>query len=214
MRGGHEGPGVLHLHAGAPLEDEGGPRARVCVSGRRASRTCRVWRSRRRFCSRRPRRTIWTIRSGIGVVQVQAVRARLPRRRAMCARLGVLEDVLGPAGDGLAFEARRSAMHLLGNGLPRGTETPEDALSVRRGPTHELSTDAARWSNRRKHSLAQNESCERRMPSASWTVNAEEALRLEQARMLVLDNRIFEATTGEEDGDSLHELQMATTPAR
>ena len=31
MRGGHEGPDMLHLHAGAPLEDEGGPRAYVCV---------------------------------------------------------------------------------------------------------------------------------------------------------------------------------------
>ena len=31
MRGGHEGRGVLHLHAGPPLENEGGPRARVRV---------------------------------------------------------------------------------------------------------------------------------------------------------------------------------------
>ena len=31
VRGRHEGPDVLHLHAGPPLEDEGGPRARVCV---------------------------------------------------------------------------------------------------------------------------------------------------------------------------------------
>ena len=31
MRGGHEGPDVLHLHAGPPLENEGGPRARVRV---------------------------------------------------------------------------------------------------------------------------------------------------------------------------------------
>ena len=31
MRGGHEGPDVLHLHAGLALEDEGGPRARVRV---------------------------------------------------------------------------------------------------------------------------------------------------------------------------------------
>ena len=51
MRRGHEGADVLHLHAGLALENEGGPRARVCrAAGRRASRTCRVWRSRRRFC--------------------------------------------------------------------------------------------------------------------------------------------------------------------
>ena len=31
MRGRHEGPDVLHLHAGPPLEDKGGPRARVRV---------------------------------------------------------------------------------------------------------------------------------------------------------------------------------------
>jgi hypothetical protein len=32
--------------------------AGVRAVGRRASRTCRVWRSRRRFCARRPRRGI------------------------------------------------------------------------------------------------------------------------------------------------------------
>ena len=32
MRRGHEGPDVLHLHAGPPLENEGGSRAHVCVS--------------------------------------------------------------------------------------------------------------------------------------------------------------------------------------
>ena len=31
VRGRHEGPDVLHLHAGPPLENEGGPRAHVCV---------------------------------------------------------------------------------------------------------------------------------------------------------------------------------------
>ena len=31
VRGGHEGPDVLHLHAGPPLENEGGPRARLRV---------------------------------------------------------------------------------------------------------------------------------------------------------------------------------------
>ena len=31
VRRGHEGPDVLHLHAGLALENEGGPRARVLV---------------------------------------------------------------------------------------------------------------------------------------------------------------------------------------
>ena len=31
MRGGHEGADVLHLHASFALENEGGPRAHVCV---------------------------------------------------------------------------------------------------------------------------------------------------------------------------------------
>ena len=31
MRGRHEGPDMLHLYAGPPLEDEGGSRAYVCV---------------------------------------------------------------------------------------------------------------------------------------------------------------------------------------
>ena len=31
VRGGHQGPDVLHLHAGLALENEGGPRARVCA---------------------------------------------------------------------------------------------------------------------------------------------------------------------------------------
>ena len=39
--------------------------------------------------------------------QVQPVRATIPRRRGLCARVGGLEDVLGPAGDerGSAFRA-------------------------------------------------------------------------------------------------------------
>ena len=34
------------------------------------------------------------------VVKVRPVRARLPQRRAVRARVGVLEDVRGPAGSG------------------------------------------------------------------------------------------------------------------
>ena len=40
------------------------------------------------------------------VAHVQPVRAKLPRRRAVRARVGVLEDVCEPAGDEL-FATRR-----------------------------------------------------------------------------------------------------------
>ena len=42
MRGRHEGPDVLHLHAGAPLENEGGPRARLRVPRDGGLRACVV----------------------------------------------------------------------------------------------------------------------------------------------------------------------------
>ena len=61
------------------------------------------------------------------MVHVQPVRARLPRRRAVRARVGVLEDVRGAAGDGLGSGL---AMNVLGNGLS-AAKHHEDALSVR-----------------------------------------------------------------------------------
>ena len=42
MRRGHKGPDVLHLHPGAPLEDKGGPRTRVCVPRNCGLRACVV----------------------------------------------------------------------------------------------------------------------------------------------------------------------------
>ena len=48
------------------------------------------------------------------VAHVQPVRATVPRRRGVRARVGVLEDVRGSAGGG---PARRMAMTQLGNGL-------------------------------------------------------------------------------------------------
>ena len=61
------------------------------------------------------------------MVRVQPVRATLPRRRAVRARMGVLEDVRGAAG---GDSARRNAMTQLGNGLDNARHH-EDELSVR-----------------------------------------------------------------------------------
>ena len=70
-----------------------------------------------------PRTTKWAERWS-AVEHVQPVRAKLPRRRARRARVGVLEDVPGPArGDW----ARRLAINQLGNGLSE-TDHREDAL--------------------------------------------------------------------------------------
>ena len=58
------------------------------------------------------------------MVHVQPVRATIPRRREVRARVGVLEDVLGAAGDGLGSELGDECL---------GTVYPnhhEDALSV------------------------------------------------------------------------------------
>ena len=40
VRGRHEGPDVLHLHAGPPLAHKGGPRAQVCVPRDGGLRAC------------------------------------------------------------------------------------------------------------------------------------------------------------------------------
>ena len=57
---------------------------------------------------------------------MQPVRAKVPRRRGVCARVGVLEDVRGAAGGWV----RVNAMRTLGNGLSTADQN-EDALSVR-----------------------------------------------------------------------------------
>ena len=61
------------------------------------------------------------------MAHVQPVRARVPRRRGVRARVGVLEDVRGAAG-GRDWESA-CAMNVLGNGLS-DAEHHEDALSV------------------------------------------------------------------------------------
>ena len=101
----------------------------VRAAGRRASRTCRAWRRRRRFWSRRSRRTIWDLR--------RKMRGGGGGRRAACASngttascgarsVGRLEDVRErPEAD----QTRCLAMGVLGSGLS-AAERHEEALSV------------------------------------------------------------------------------------
>ena len=55
------------------------------------------------------------------MVQMQPVRAKIPRRRALRARVGVLEDVRGAAGGGQGSTSL--AMTMLGNGLSASNAT-------------------------------------------------------------------------------------------
>ena len=86
------------------------------------------------------------------MAHVQPVRARIPRRREVRARVGVLEDVRGPAGDGFA---RCMAMTVLGNGLSAAAHD-EDALSVKET---ELSIRGA-LAYQNTYSFSAGQSCE------------------------------------------------------
>ena len=97
MRRGHEGADVLHLHAGLALEDEGGPRARVCVS-RNGGLCARVVLGgagedfvRGGRGEHRP--TNWT-RGGRGGTRV-VYASKVPRGRAVCPRMGCWKTVVG-----------------------------------------------------------------------------------------------------------------------
>ena len=65
------------------------------------------------------------------VVHVQPVRARAPRRRVLRARVGVLEDIFGPA-QGPEADWLGAALTLLGNGLSEA-ECHEESLVRARG---------------------------------------------------------------------------------
>ena len=119
----------LHLHAGPSLEDQGGARAGVRAAERRASRTCRAWRSRRRFWSRggRENNLDW-----------MSLNARWERWYAcsLCEQKyhGVVNCALGWAcwkacRAGRRRTGSRSAMSQLGAGLYEATRY-EDALPV------------------------------------------------------------------------------------
>ena len=93
--------------------------------------TCRAWRSRRRFCSRRPREPFG--RQGVSgkvvtVVTRAACASKIPRHRFVRAQLGVLEDRTGAAGDGHGL--RRAAMTRAWERFGRCV-CARDALSVR-----------------------------------------------------------------------------------
>ena len=93
------------------------------------------------------------------VAHVQPVRARVPRRRAVCARVGVLEDVLGAAGDG------RLGVH--GDDACLGTvyrrRTPRGRVVRERG---RVVYAAAPWRIRRRIAHRAGQSCEARIMSS------------------------------------------------
>ena len=112
------------------------------AAGRRASRTCRAWRSRQRYWSRRPRRTIWATRC--------LMRGLRGGTRAACASNSTAASCgarsAGRAGRrtwaGRGEQARCMAMTELGNGLCDAGHD-EDALSVREADLHAVAT----WSH-------------------------------------------------------------------
>ena len=104
MRRGHEGPDVLHLHTGPALENKRGPRARVLVPRDVGFRSRVVFGGTGEDFGRGGggeqfgrQGSECEIRT---VAHVQFVRATVPRRRVLRARVGVLEDVRGAAGEG------------------------------------------------------------------------------------------------------------------
>ena len=103
---------------------------------------CRVWRAGPKIfvCQAEEKNKV---RSGIGGTRAARRRAAIPRRRGVRARMGALESVRGPAGDGLGSETCDGN---LGSGLSAAGHH-EDALSVKEAV---LSTGAATWRTRRQ----------------------------------------------------------------
>ena len=162
IRGRHGGPDVLHLRGWRRRRR---PRARcACRGANWASRTCRAWRGRRQVAVERGRATC-----GGAVVHVWPVRARLPRRRGMRARMGLLEDVRGAAGDG---PGSAKCDDVLGNGLLAANHY-EDALSVQEA---ELSM-MRRVGAPEEHSRRSGQSCEYVLVRSDGTKRPADATR-------------------------------------
>ena len=121
MRRGHRRSDVLHLSGGRLGR---GPRARVRVPRGGGFRARVVPGASRRRFGRGGRGEGFgrrRLRCEVGAVDhMRPVQARLPRRREMRARLGLLEDVRGAAGGG---RFAGLAIDQLGNGLVRCRST-------------------------------------------------------------------------------------------
>ena len=102
---------MLHLHAGPPLENEGGPRAHVRVPRDGGLRACFLSGGAGEDFGRGGPGEQFGWREMVfevgAVGHVQPVRTRVPRRRAVRARVGVLEDVCGAVGEGPGFGSLR-----------------------------------------------------------------------------------------------------------
>ena len=109
MRGRHKWSDVLHLHGGPPLENKGGSRAWLCVPGNVGLRARFVpggagedfvRGGRGEQFARQIRRDV------AALAHVQSMQARLSRRRGVCGRMDVLEDVRGSAREEQASAQR------------------------------------------------------------------------------------------------------------
>ena len=85
-RGKRAGSALTRIGRGHRWTDRIHPTRCSGMAAGRIRAGVRAWRSRRRFCTRRPRRTIWTWQ-GVGcevwAAVLGSVRATLPRRRAV-----------------------------------------------------------------------------------------------------------------------------------
>ena len=170
---GHEGPEMLHLHAGLALEDEGGPRARVRVPRdgvKFAHVSCLAEQAK-----------ILVAEVEENNLGVKVLNERWARwyTCSLCeqgyhgvvarARVGVLEDVRGAAGDGQGSD------RLDEPAWERFTQcrTPRGRVVRARG---RVVYAAAPWRTKRKHARHAEQSCEH--VSEAWTPR--EALSMER----------------------------------
>ena len=108
MRGGHQGPDVLHLHAGTPLEDEGRARARVRVPRDGGICSCLLLGGQAKIlvaeADENNKDSQWHRWYKCSLCEQEYHGVRVG-----CARVGVLEDVVGAEED----EGRIDAMNQL-----------------------------------------------------------------------------------------------------